>query len=90
MNGAALRAPSPGEEREPPEALPRLGALRVPTLLLCGDLDAPHLQERCALLARLIPGAELRVMPGCAHLPNLEQPRAFEAHVRELLGNAGG
>ncbi|WP_164017610.1 alpha/beta fold hydrolase [Pyxidicoccus trucidator] len=90
MNGVALRAPSPGAEREPPPALPRLGELRVPTRVVYGDLDLPHLQERCALLARGIPGADLRVMPGCAHLPNLEQPRAFETLVRELLERLDG
>ncbi|MCP3140169.1 alpha/beta fold hydrolase [Pyxidicoccus xibeiensis] len=89
MNGIALRAPSPGVEREPPPALPRLGELRVPTRVVCGDLDVPHLQERCALLARGIPGADLRVMAGCAHLPNLEQPRAFALRVRELLERLG-
>ncbi|NMO22498.1 hypothetical protein HG543_47720 [Pyxidicoccus fallax] len=86
MNGIALRAPSPGAERESPPALPRLGALRVPTRVVCGELDRPHFQELCALLARTLPGADLRMMPGCAHLPNLEQPRLFETLVRELLG----
>ncbi|MCY1019237.1 alpha/beta hydrolase [Pyxidicoccus sp. MSG2] len=85
MNGVALRAPSPGAAQEPPPALPRLGELRVPTRVVCGDLDVPHLKERCALLAHSIPGADLRMMPGCAHLPNLEQPRVFELLVRELL-----
>jgi pimeloyl-ACP methyl ester carboxylesterase len=85
MNGAALRAPSPGEPREPPPAWPRLGELRVPTRVVHGDRDLAHLQERCARLARAIPRADLRVLQGCAHLPNLEQPRVFEALVRELL-----
>jgi pimeloyl-ACP methyl ester carboxylesterase len=85
MNGAALRAPSPGTAREPPPALPRLGELRVPTRVVCGDLDLPHLQARCAELASRIPGAELCVLRGAAHLPNLEQPRAFEEQVRALL-----
>jgi len=90
MNGAALRAASPGTEREPAPALPRLGEVGVPTRVLCGDRDLPHIQERCALLARSIPGAELHVLQGCAHLPNLEQPRAFEQQVRELLQRLDG
>jgi pimeloyl-ACP methyl ester carboxylesterase len=85
MNGVALRAHSPGAAQEPLPAMPRLGELRVPTRVVCGDLDVPHLQERCALLARDIPAADLRMMQGCAHLPNLEQPRVFEMLVRELL-----
>lgn len=89
MNGVALRAPSPGTVREPPPAMPRLGELRVPTRVLRGDLDVPHLQERCALLARTIPGADLCMLPDCAHLPNLEQPHAFQSRVRELLARVG-
>jgi pimeloyl-ACP methyl ester carboxylesterase len=78
MNRIALRAASPGHEPAPPlEAWTRLGEVRCPTLVVVGDLDLRHIQERCRHLAAEIPGAQLEVMEAAAHLPGLEQPAAF-------------
>lgn len=85
MNGAALRAPQVGEETPPPPAWPRLGEIGVPTLLVWGDLDFPHAQERCQRMTELIPGARGTVMPATAHLPSLEDPAAFSTLVTEFL-----
>src|SRR5690606_22285049 len=41
MNGIALRAPSPGTEREQPEVWDRLETVRAPALVAYGDLDEP-------------------------------------------------
>lgn len=88
MNGAALRAPDVGEETPPPPAWPRLGEIAVPTLLVWGDLDFPHAQERCQQMSELIPDARGRVMPGTAHLPSLEDPASFGALLTEFLAEA--
>jgi pimeloyl-ACP methyl ester carboxylesterase len=86
MNRIALAADSPGYEPEPPlEAWSRLSELRRPVLVVVGDLDLLHLQERCRQLASRIPGAELRVMEGAAHLPGFEQPAAFASVLRDFL-----
>lgn len=76
MNGAALRAAPVGEETAPGEAWNRLGELRLPVHLLCGERDVPGVVERCEAIAARVPGAGLRMLPGSAHLPPLDAPAA--------------
>lgn len=77
MNGIALRAQPRGSEIEPAVAADRLHLLQVPTLLVWGDRDFPHLQARCQRMATQLPQVRCEVLPGTAHLPNLEQPERF-------------
>ena len=80
MNATALNAPDPGAETNPaafPAAYARLADLKLPAQVLWGDADFPHIQQRCVHLVQAIPRALGTVIPGTAHLPNLEQPEAF-------------
>ena len=70
------------------EQIKRLKQIEAPTLLVWGDLDFPHLQERCALLGKRIKNAKSALMPGTAHLPNLEQPKKFNAVLDAFLKDA--
>jgi pimeloyl-ACP methyl ester carboxylesterase len=88
MNRIALHAESPGHEPDPPDDWSRLSEVAVPTLVVVGDLDMRHIQERCASLAGLIVDADLHVMPGAAHLPAFEQPDAFAAVLRSFLSTS--
>ncbi|WP_424952871.1 alpha/beta fold hydrolase [Deinococcus sp.] len=90
MNGAALRAVPLGEEVEEQEGYSRLSDLKVPTLILWGDLDLPQVQSRALDVAQTIPGAQHQVITGTAHLPNLEQPDTFNAHLKQFLGSVRG
>jgi pimeloyl-ACP methyl ester carboxylesterase len=83
MNGAALRSPSPGEPEAPAPAWLRLEALRSPLRLVWGDLDLPHLVERCRTMAAWLPAARCWPLAGVAHLPPLEAPQVFNAVLRE-------
>jgi pimeloyl-ACP methyl ester carboxylesterase len=67
-----------------------LKALRVPTLILVGDRDAPCL-DPSLLMRTWMPHAGLVVFPACGHTPNLEEPALFNLHVAEFLAavNAG-
>lgn len=85
MNGRALRHPALNQEIDCPPAIDRLEEIRVPTCVIWGDLDFPHLQERSRQIAARIAGARAVVMPGCAHLPNLEQPERFDAALAAFL-----
>ncbi|WP_135229169.1 alpha/beta fold hydrolase [Deinococcus fonticola] len=85
MNGKALKAENPGDETEPEPAYPRLNDIKVPTLLVVGDLDLPSIHENSEYAARSIPDASLHVMPGTAHLPQLEQPESFNAVLEAWL-----
>ncbi len=66
------------------EAERRLGALRVPTLVVTGDADRLVPPENSRRLARLIPGAQLVELPGAGHGFPFERPdetvRVLTAH----------
>jgi 3-oxoadipate enol-lactonase len=71
--------------KERPDSTPLLEGIRLPTLLLPGaDDQIIPLQEAEAMRAA-IPGARLQVIPNTGHLPNLENPVAFNQAVREFL-----
>jgi proline iminopeptidase len=64
----------------------QLGAIRAPTLVLCGrDDDASPLAHSEALAAG-IPGAELVVLERSGHAPMATEPEAFRAAVARFLG----
>jgi pimeloyl-ACP methyl ester carboxylesterase len=50
----------------------RLGEIKVPVTVACGDLDVPFVVDRCRLLAERLPAARHRVLAGTAHQPYLE------------------
>lgn len=85
MNIIPLKSPSPGKDAAATNSFKRLKEITAPTLIIWGDLDFPHLQERCATLAKRIKGSKTGPMPGTAHLPNLEQPKRFNALLEGFL-----
>ncbi|MBA2632517.1 MAG: alpha/beta fold hydrolase [Chloroflexi bacterium] len=58
--------------------------IRVPTLLVWGDVDARSPLTVAHQLHDAIPGARLAILPGAGHVSNLEQPAQFDAEVREF------
>jgi proline iminopeptidase len=67
--------------------LPRLTALRIPTLVLHGDHDL--FSTECARhIAGAIPGARCVVLEDCGHFAYMEQPEAVRRAIAEFLGNA--
>lgn len=71
-----------GPERTP-EGSP--ADVRVPTLIVVGDLDLPDLTAIAEWYQREIPGARRAVMHGVAHVPSLEQPEEFDRLVLDFL-----
>jgi pimeloyl-ACP methyl ester carboxylesterase len=65
----------------------RLAEIRVPTLVMIGDGDPPDMQAISKLVAERIPGAKRLLIPGAAHLPNLENPTLFNQAVIDFLAN---
>jgi 2-succinyl-6-hydroxy-2,4-cyclohexadiene-1-carboxylate synthase len=63
---------------------PRLGELRLPTLLVVGALDARYGQIGREMVAAL-PDAELAVVPDAGHSVHLERPDAFAAALSSFL-----
>ncbi len=73
----------------PPEfdMMSRLIEIRAPTLVMIGDSDLPDMQAISQLVAGRIPGAKRLLIPGAAHLPNLENPTLFNQSVIEFLAD---
>lgn len=61
-----------------------LPAIEVPTLVLWGEGDRRSPIHVAEQLRAAIPGAELAIIPNAGHLSNMEQPDAFNAHVRRF------
>jgi 3-oxoadipate enol-lactonase len=59
--------------------------IRVPTLVIAGDEDRVLQPELTRAMARRIPGAELVLMHGVGHFPNLEQPERFNDAVLDFI-----
>lgn len=85
MNGKALRHPPLTKEQPSSSAIDRLRNIAVPALVIWGDLDFPHIQQRSHWIGDAIAGAKRLTMRGCAHLPNLEQPEIFETAIADFL-----
>lgn len=71
-------------ELDPPAA-GRLAEIAVPTSILDGALDLDAIGSVAAQLAGQVPGAVRETWPDVAHLPSLEQPERYTAHVLEWL-----
>jgi pimeloyl-ACP methyl ester carboxylesterase len=67
-----------------------LPGIRVPTLLLYGELDQRSPLPVAEALHAVIPTSRLVVIPGVGHMSNMEAPDAFTAHVREFIRPLGG
>lgn len=63
----------------------RLGTIRIPTLVIVGELDVPELQTQSEMLAREIPGARKRVIQNAGHMSNMEAPAEVNRAVLEFL-----
>ncbi|HWE25174.1 MAG TPA: alpha/beta hydrolase [Myxococcales bacterium] len=64
------------------DSVARLPSLRVRTLIVHGALDQLAAPAGAEEMARLIPGAELLVLPEVGHAVNLEGQRAVNAALR--------
>lgn len=76
MNATALRLPPAGSDVDlVADAFQRLGGIEMPSLVICGDMDFPHIQERSRQAASMMPNATHHVLAGGAHVPSLDRPK---------------
>jgi 3-oxoadipate enol-lactonase len=73
---------------ERPDSTSSLAGIRVPTLVITGADDTVIPPAESDLLAKNIPGAQLRVIPNAGHLVAFEKPHEFNAALREWLAGA--
>ncbi len=67
------------------DLLPRLAELKVPTLVVSGAEDEIVPLEQSQEAAKDIPGAELKVLADCGHVPQEECPKKFLGVVTPWL-----
>jgi pimeloyl-ACP methyl ester carboxylesterase len=77
---AALRG-----RAERPDYLESLARVAVPTLVVVGEEDEFTPVAVARRMHAIIPGSTLAVIPGAAHLPNLERPEEFTEAVERFL-----
>jgi pimeloyl-ACP methyl ester carboxylesterase len=68
-----------------PDSMPTLKQIACPTLVIVGDQDEVTPVPLSETMAREIPQATLTVIPGAAHLANLQQPDAFNRALWAFL-----
>jgi 3-oxoadipate enol-lactonase len=56
---------------------PELAKVKVPVLVVVGEHDEATPPPMSHELAALLPQAHLEIIPGCAHVPQLQSPRLF-------------
>ena len=64
--------------------LGELGAISVPTLIVCGEKDEPFL-EPSRDMHEAMPGSELVIIPVAGHGPQMETPGEFNRVLAEFL-----
>jgi 3-oxoadipate enol-lactonase len=64
----------------------RLGAIRLPTLIIVGAQDVGTPVAASQVIHERIKGSELVILDPASHLSNLEQPEAFTRAVEAFLG----
>jgi 3-oxoadipate enol-lactonase len=73
-----------GQELTPP-AITRLDELSVPMLIIVGDQDVADFLKIADILTAGIENAKKVIIPGVAHLPNMENPQEFNQIVLDFL-----
>lgn len=68
-----------------PDRGAELTTVSVPAMVITGDSDALMPLPTSLAMRDAIPGCGLAVIPGAAHLPNLERPILFNTVVRGFL-----
>lgn len=59
--------------------------IKLPVLVLVGAQDEATPPPMSHELSALVPGAQLLILPGCAHVPQLQDPDAFLAALNPFL-----
>jgi 3-oxoadipate enol-lactonase len=87
-NLAPFRMASPPYVPLAPPASERLSEVRVPTIAILGDRDMPSIQRAAELIAKQVPGATVKIIPGADHALPLGWADEFNAAAIGFISNA--
>jgi len=65
-----------------------LSNIKIPTLIICGELDLEEYHECARFLNSKIAGSEMKIVKGAGHLVNIEEPERFNEVVGDFLVKA--
>src|SRR3954452_451111 len=69
---------------------PSVGRIRVPCLVLVGELDLVNPPRIAGELADRIEGARMVVIPGVGHMPHIEDKLRFRLEIEAFLARVSG
>ena len=81
---AGVAAAQRGMARRP-DSTPTLSTVTCPTLVVVGDEDTLTPPPEAEKMVAGIKGARLARIPGAGHLPNIENPAAFDLALHEFV-----
>ena len=64
---------------------PRLGEITCPAHFLAGDSDPAATPESISAIRDMVPGAKFNTIPNAAHIPNIQNPDAFDAFMNAFF-----
>jgi 3-oxoadipate enol-lactonase len=64
---------------------PELSKVKVPVLVMVGEQDEATPPPMSRELAAGLPDAQLKIIPGCAHVPQLQAPETFLEMIGDFL-----
>jgi 3-oxoadipate enol-lactonase len=64
----------------------QLASVRLPVLVLVGEMDEATPPPMSRELAAGLPNAEFILLPGCAHVPQLQAPDVFLGAIADFIG----
>ena len=64
---------------------PQLEQVRIPVLVLVGEHDEATPPPMSRELAAALPNARLKIIPGCAHVPQLQSPQLFLEAIGDFI-----
>lgn len=85
MNGLALEAAELTKQQPAQAGYPRLVELTLPVLVIYGDLDFDHIQQRSVYLGEVLTSARVEKISHAAHLLNMEYPERVNQLLLEFL-----
>jgi 3-oxoadipate enol-lactonase len=64
---------------------PELAKVKMPVLVVVGEHDEATPPPMSRELAALLPDVRLKIIPGCAHVPQLQAPKLFLETIADFL-----
>jgi pimeloyl-ACP methyl ester carboxylesterase len=69
----------------PAPQIAQLASIRIPTLVIIGDHEAPFIAAAADTLANRIPGAKKVVIPNAGHGAHFAQPASFNSALMDFF-----